>query len=68
MPGQEGGDLDFLDFTPIPGVESPCIGICRMRPDGYCEGCRRSLDEIGEWSEASDDRRREIWARIAARG
>ena len=57
---------DFLDFTPLPAVPSPCVGICRMRRDGYCEGCGRTLDEIAEWSLASDDRRRAIVARIAA--
>lgn len=56
---------DFLAFTPLPAVESPCISICRMK-DGLCEGCGRTLDEIAEWSTASDDRRREILARIAA--
>lgn len=56
---------DFLAFTPLPGVESPCVSICRMK-DGLCEGCGRTLDEIAEWSLASDDRRREILARIAA--
>jgi predicted Fe-S protein YdhL (DUF1289 family) len=56
---------DFLAFTPIPAVESPCVNICRMK-DGLCEGCRRTLAEIAEWSMASDDRRREILARIAS--
>ena len=56
---------DFLAFPPLPAVESPCISICRMK-DGLCEGCGRTLDEIAEWSTASDDRRREILARIAA--
>ena len=56
---------DFLDFTPLPTVESPCVSICRMS-DGLCEGCGRTLDEIAEWSTASDDRRRAILARIAA--
>ena len=55
---------DFLAFTPLPAVESPCVSICRMK-DGLCEGCGRTLDEIAEWSMASDDRRREILARIA---
>lgn len=54
---------DFLDFTPIPAVPSPCVNICRMR-DELCEGCGRTLGEIAEWSAASDDRRREILARI----
>jgi predicted Fe-S protein YdhL (DUF1289 family) len=56
---------DFLDFTPRPAVESPCVSICRMQ-DGVCEGCGRTLDEIAEWSTATDDRRRAILARIAA--
>ena len=42
------GDEDaFLAFTPVPGVASPCIGICRIGDDDVCEGCHRSLDEIG---------------------
>lgn len=55
----------FLDFTPIPAVASPCIGICRIGQDDVCQGCRRTLEEIAEWSIASDDRRRAILARIA---
>lgn len=58
---------DFLDFTPVPAVASPCINICRMT-DGLCEGCRRTLGEIAEWSSATDDRRREILSRIASTG
>ncbi|HEY0621809.1 DUF1289 domain-containing protein [Sphingomonas sp.] len=64
MTAAEDGD-DFLDFTPLPGIASPCVNICRMK-DGLCEGCRRTLGEIAEWSTATDDRRREILARIAA--
>ncbi|WP_423604979.1 DUF1289 domain-containing protein [Sphingomonas sp. MS122] len=58
---------DFLDFTPLPAVESPCVSICRMK-DGLCEGCGRTLDEIAEWSSATDARRRAILARIARAG
>jgi len=56
---------DFLDFTPLPAVESPCVSVCRMK-DGLCEGCGRTLGEIAEWSAATDDRRRAILARIAS--
>ena len=59
---------DFLAFTPVPGVASPCIGVCRLNDDDVCEGCHRTLDEIGEWSSVSDDRRRAILDAIAARG
>nr|WP_302054130.1 DUF1289 domain-containing protein [Sphingomonas tagetis] len=48
----------------MPAVASPCVSICRMRRDGLCEGCGRTLGEIAEWSLASDERRREILARI----
>lgn len=58
---------DFLAFTPVPGVASPCIGICRVNHDDVCEGCLRTLDEIAEWSTVSDDRRRAILDAIAAR-
>lgn len=30
-------------------VLSPCIGICHLGGDGYCEGCLRSGDEIARW-------------------
>ncbi|AWJ84533.1 hypothetical protein TSH58p_13955 [Azospirillum sp. TSH58] len=26
--------------------ENPCVGICIIGEDGYCEGCGRSEDEI----------------------
>jgi hypothetical protein len=41
-------------------VASPCINICRLDAQGLCVGCRRTIDEIAEWSRASDARRREI--------
>lgn len=66
MTGSEDED-DFLAFTPVPGVASPCIGVCRMRDDDVCEGCLRTLDEIAEWSIASDSRRRAILDALAAR-
>jgi hypothetical protein len=61
--GPEDED-DFLAFTPVPGVASPCIGVCRMGDDDICEGCLRTLDEIAEWSNASDGRRLAIVTRI----
>jgi predicted Fe-S protein YdhL (DUF1289 family) len=49
-------------------VESPCIGICRMDPEaGLCLGCARTLEEIAGWSRASDEDKRRILARVAAR-
>ncbi|PZO91137.1 MAG: DUF1289 domain-containing protein [Sphingomonas sanxanigenens] len=50
------------------GVASPCINICRLDPTGrLCEGCLRTIDEIGMWSTASDAERRAILKAVAER-
>lgn len=38
-------------------VLSPCIGVCALDPQGYCEGCHRSAGEIARWPQMSDDER-----------
>jgi predicted Fe-S protein YdhL (DUF1289 family) len=48
-------------------VASPCVDICRLDPQGLCIGCRRTLGEIAEWSQASDARRLEILSALKAR-
>jgi len=40
-----------------PSIVTPCIGVCRLDPQGYCIGCRRTLDEIGRWRGMSDAER-----------
>lgn len=51
--------------SPVP---SPCISICRMSAQsGWCEGCFRSAAEIGAWSRADDEHKRELWAVIEQR-
>ncbi|HEY6917461.1 MAG TPA: DUF1289 domain-containing protein [Allosphingosinicella sp.] len=42
------------------GVPSPCTGICTLNRERICIGCGRTLDEIGEWVGASEERKREI--------
>ena len=48
-------------------VASPCVNICRLDPQGLCVGCRRTLGEIAEWSQASDARRLEILSALKTR-
>jgi predicted Fe-S protein YdhL (DUF1289 family) len=48
-------------------VPSPCVDICRLNAQGLCVGCRRTIEEITEWSRASEARRREILGDIARR-
>jgi len=47
---------------------SPCVSICRMSDDTtYCEGCWRTLDEIGGWGQRNPDDKRGVWQSIGER-
>jgi len=49
-------------------VASPCVDVCRMdAASGYCEGCRRSLEEIAAWSEYTAAEKYAVLALLAAR-
>lgn len=38
-------------------VLTPCIGVCTLDPQGYCDGCRRTGAEIAAWSSMADHAR-----------
>jgi hypothetical protein len=53
----------------IPAVQpvailTPCIGICELAADGYCDGCQRSGNEIGRWTSMDDNERRVLMDEI----
>jgi len=49
-------------------VESPCNQVCRIDPtSGYCEGCRRTIEEIIAWPGADDHWKRAVLGRLKAR-
>lgn len=49
-------------------IETPCIRLCKMHPDrGFCEGCGRTLAEIGDWLTLSDHQRRAVMDSLPAR-
>ncbi len=48
-------------------VLSPCIGVCKMRGDGLCGGCLRTLEEIAAWSQMGDDARKALMERLPER-
>jgi hypothetical protein len=55
------------DASSVP-TPSPCISVCRMNPrTGLCEGCLRTIDEIAQWSTASEETKRAIWRLIRQR-
>jgi len=47
-----------ISFAPSKPILTPCIGVCDLRPDGLCEGCFRTGDEIARWSTMHDHERR----------
>ncbi len=49
-------------------VRSPCINVCRIDSrSGYCEGCRRTVEEITRWPLASDAERAAVVAELSGR-
>jgi len=49
-------------------VPSPCVSVCQMDPaTGWCQGCLRTLEEIGQWGNADDAFKRVVWTNIEAR-
>ena len=54
-------------IAPLP-IPNPCINICRMDlARKYCQGCRRTLEEIGSWDRMSDPERAQVMASLPAR-
>ena len=43
----------------VGSVESPCILVCRI-VDGYCAGCKRTIDEIREWIIMSEEQQKRL--------
>ncbi len=40
-------------------IESPCIGICRLK-SGICIGCFRTAKEVTKWWDANVEEKKEI--------
>ena len=48
-------------------VPSPCVRNCCLNEQDICLGCFRSLEEICGWSQADDQKRKQILANTAQR-
>ena len=47
---------------------SPCVGICRITPpERWCEGCKRTLEEIIDWPMLTPGEKRAVLAGLKAR-
>jgi predicted Fe-S protein YdhL (DUF1289 family) len=44
---------------------TPCISVCKIDKDTrICMGCKRTIDEISNWSRYSDEERNKIMKRL----
>ena len=63
--------MNPANFNPIEHVgplPSPCISLCQMNPvNGLCIGCWRTIDEITNWSVASESKKMQVWLAISQR-
>jgi len=41
-------------------TKSPCISLCHLNEEGVCIGCKRTLEEISEWSILSNYEKKKI--------
>jgi uncharacterized protein len=49
-------------------VASPCISVCVMdAASGLCAGCYRTLGEIADWSNLSNEGKRAVIVELAVR-
>ncbi|OGB25835.1 MAG: hypothetical protein A3I66_05390 [Burkholderiales bacterium RIFCSPLOWO2_02_FULL_57_36] len=59
---------EFDPRSHVGAMPSPCTSICTMNPrTGLCAGCFRTIDEIMQWSSASEEVKRTIWMEIKRR-
>ncbi len=45
-------------------TKSPCIDKCKYDQDKLCMGCHRSMNEIVNWLDFSDEKKIEIINRV----
>jgi len=44
-------------------IESPCVSVCRMENE-VCVGCNRTVDEIVNWYDMTDDDKQAVLNRL----
>ena len=52
----------------IEDIVSPCIGVCAINDsNGFCHGCYRTVEEIREWWNMTDDEREKVMGALDQR-
>jgi predicted Fe-S protein YdhL (DUF1289 family) len=49
-------------------VKSPCVAVCKIDYEsGYCIGCKRTIEEITNWSIFNDSQKKKIQQKLKVR-
>jgi predicted Fe-S protein YdhL (DUF1289 family) len=50
-------------------TRTPCIGICTATAlgDAICRGCGRTFEQVRDWNQYSEDRKKEVVEMIKKR-
>ena len=49
-------------------VKSPCIAVCKIDYEsGYCIGCKRTIEEITNWSILNDQQKKKILTKVKSK-
>lgn len=52
----------------IEDIVSPCIGVCAINDaNGFCHGCYRTVEEIREWWNMTDEDREKVMGALDQR-
>jgi len=52
----------------IEDIVSPCIGVCAINDgNGFCQGCYRTVEEIREWWNMTDEEREKVMGALDQR-
>ena len=52
----------------VEDIVSPCIGVCAMNDsNGLCHGCYRTVEEIREWWNMTDEEREKVMGALDQR-
>lgn len=55
-------------MTNIQDIQSPCVGVCTLNEaTGFCQGCYRTIEEIREWWNMSDEERAKVMRELDQR-
>lgn len=48
-------------------VPSPCVGICCPDENDICMGCLRTMPEVTQWWDMSNDQKRDLLKKLPGR-